>query len=162
MQTTRKTIVSISERTYTGNDVHPAMQRKERIIIHDNYQWHIGCVHDDAELKQLLEFLEIELTTVDHEVEWETTGKIVFYNLSKNINPHAGLFWTLEQLREQAKKEKLKKVKGLSNGSIVDCYIGIGEDIVNIYRPNPNAKEVYIPFSTLKEELQYRENHWYL
>lgn len=162
MQTTRKTIVSISEKTYTGIDVHSTMQRRERIIFHDNYQWYIGCVHDETELKQLLEFLEIELTTVDHEVEWETTGKIIFYNLSKNINPHAGLFWTLEQLKEQAKNEKIKKVKGLSNGSIVDCYVGIGEDIVNIYRPNPNAKEVYLPFSTLKEEIQYRENHWYL
>jgi len=45
------------------------------------------------------------------------------------------------------KKEEVKgfkKVIGLSNGSKVDCYIHEIDDInVEIYRPNPNAEEVY-------------------
>jgi hypothetical protein len=157
-----KTRISISEKIYTGCDVHPAMQRKEKIIIHDGWQWYIGCIHNEQQLQEVLNFLEIELTDIDHEVEHETTGKIVFYNLSKNINNlHSGGFWSIEQLQEMSKGQKLKKFKGLSNGSIVDCYIGIGEDVINIYRPNPNAKEVYKPMK-LEDEIKYRRNNWYL
>ena len=163
MQTGRKTTISISERTYTGCDVPPTKRRSERIIIHDGWEWHIGCVHNESELEDLLKFLEMELTTIDHEFELETVGKVIYYNLSKNINnTHDGGFWTLEQLEEMSEGEILKKFKGLSNGSIVDCYIGIGKDVINIYRPNSNAKEVYIPFATIEDEVEYRRTHWYL
>ena len=138
------------------------MQRRERIIIHDGWQWHIGCVHNEEQLQQVLNFLEIKLADVDHEVEYDTTGKITFYNLSKNINnPCNGGFWNMEQLQEMSKGQKLKKFKGLSNGSLVDCYVGIGENVINIYRPNPNAKEVYQKMD-FAEELEYRRNNWYL
>ena len=32
----------------------------------------------------------------------------------------------MEQLKEMSKGQKLKKFKGLSNGSLVDCYVGRG------------------------------------
>lgn len=160
--TGRHTRISISEKTYTGADVHSAMRREDKIIIHDGWEWYMGTIHNEKQLKEVLEFLEIELTTVDHEVEHDTTGKIVFYNLSKNINsPCDGGFWNLEQLQELSKGQKLKKFKGLSNGSLVDCYIGIGEDIIDIYRPNPNAKEVYQTMEH-SDEINYRRSHWYL
>ncbi len=164
MQTERNTYISISERTYTEWDVHPAMRRENRIVIHDGWQWVIGCIHNDEQLKEVLKFLEIEITTIHHEVEYKNTfGKCVFYNLSKDINnPCGGGFWNLKQLEEMSKGEKLKKFKGLSNGALVDCYVGIGKNIVNIYRPNPNAKEVYKPFKSISEEIQYRKNHWFL
>ena len=161
MKTNRNTTISISEKTCTDN-VHPAMRREERIIIHDGWQWHIGTIHNEEQLQEVLNFLEIELTGMHHQVKYDTTGKIVFYNLSKNINnPCDGGFWNMDQLQEMSKGQELKKFKGLSNGSLVDCYIGIGEDIIDIYRPNPNAKEVYneMEFSA---ELEYRKNNWYL
>ena len=48
-------------------------------------------------------------------------------------------FWKKEEV------EGLKKVIGLSNGYKVDCYIFYNIDGINveIYRPNPNAEEVY-------------------
>lgn len=160
--TGRTTRVSISERTYTNNDVHPAMRREKHIIMHDGWEWHMGNINSKKDLEEILNFLEIELTTIDHEVKYNTTGKIVFYNLSKNINsPCDGGFWNMEQLEEMSKGQKLKKFKGLSNGSLVDCYIGIGKDIIDIYRPNPNATEVYKKMA-YEDELNYRRNNWYL
>lgn len=163
MSTNRITQISISEKTCTDPSVIPAMRRSHRIIIHDGWQWQIGSVRDEKDLEELLEFLEIELTDVAWEREWETTGKIVCYNLSKHINndSHGG-YWNMEQLQEAAQGKKLKGLKGLSNGSIVDIYVGIGEDEVEIYRPNPNAKEVYKPFGSISKELDFRRNHWYL
>ncbi len=156
------TRISISEKVCNDYNVHPAMQRRERIIIHDGWQGHIGRVHNEEQLQQVLNFLEIKLAGIDHEVEYDTTGKITFYNLSKNINnPCNGGFWNMEQLQEMSKGQKLKKFKGLSNGSLVDCYVGIGENVINIYRPNPNAKEVYQKMD-FAEELEYRRNNWYL
>lgn len=161
-QTGRITRISISEKTYKDYDVHPTLRREEKIIVHDGWEWHMGCVQNEEELKKMLDFLEIELTTVDHEVEYDTTGKIVFYNLSKNINrPCMGGFWDLEQLEEVFKDKKVKKFKGLSNGSLVDCYAVIGEDIVDIYEPNPNAKNVYVEME-IKDEIKFRKTHWYL
>ena len=99
---------------------------------------------------------------VFQEVEYETTGKINFYNLSKNIiNYRDGGFWSIEELRKITNNAELKKVKGLSNGSVVDCYAEIKEDEVIIYRPNPNAKEVYQTM-TLEDELNFRKNNWYI
>lgn len=160
--TNRETRISISEKICNNYKLHPAMQREKNIIIHDGWQWYMGNINNKDQLNDFLEFFEIELTNIDHEVEWETTGKITFYNLSKNINnPCGGGFWNMEQLKEMSKGQRLKKIKGLSNGSIVDCYIGIGENIIDIYRPNPNAKEVYKKME-LSEELEYRRNNWYI
>lgn len=67
-----------------------------------------------------------ELMTVDI---YKAYGKIV-----------DSLFWDMEQIPENA-----IKFKGLSNGSLVDCYYIHTENGSEIYRPNPNAKEVYKP-----------------
>jgi hypothetical protein len=160
--TGRKTIISISEKTCTDHNLHPAMRREERIIIHDGWQWQLGCIHNEKDLQDFLNFLEIEITNIDHEVKYESTGKIIFYNLSKNINsPCDGGFWNMEQLQEMSQGQKLKKLKAYSNGSLVDCYIGIGENIIDVYRPNPNAKEVYKPLE-ITEHINYIRNNWYL
>lgn len=158
--TGRITTISISEKTCTDYyNVDPSMLREKNIIIHDGWQWQIGCIHNNKDLQEVLEFLEIELTEKIDEVEHPTTGKILFYRLSKHINnPCDGGFWSIEQLKEMSKGQRLKKFKGLSNGSLVDCYVGIGENVVDIYRPNPNAKEVYVA----SEEFNYGRNHWYL
>jgi predicted Zn-ribbon and HTH transcriptional regulator len=160
--TGRRTKISISEKTWIDLKEHPSMYRESTVIIHDGWEWNIGTIHNKKELEEVLNFLEIELTTIDNEVKYAQTGKIVFYNVSKNINnPCDGGFWNMEQLQEMSRGQKLKKFKGLSNGSLVDCYIGIGEDRIDIYRPNPNAKEVYQKLSQ-SEEINYRRNNWYL
>jgi hypothetical protein len=56
--------------------------------------------------------------------------------IDKNKTIENKYFWALDELPSDA-----KQYTGLSNGSLVDCYYT--EDC--IYRPNPNAKEVYNP-----------------
>ena len=53
-----------------------------------------------------------------------------------------GYFWKLEELPKRA-----KPIKALSNGSIVTCYYckNYKDNTIIIYRPNPNAKEIYKP-----------------
>lgn len=155
------TKISISEKIYNLNDVHPAMRREKQIILHDGWEWHMGNIQNKEQLNGFLNFFNIELTNVIHEVEHDTTGKIIFYNLSKNIKNDNRYFWSMEQLKEFSNGAELKKVKGLSNGSVVDCYAEIREDEVIIYRPNPNAKEVYKEMNH-QDELNYRCNNWYM
>lgn len=51
-----------------------------------------------------------------------------------------------------------KKFKGLSNGSFVDCYLLNKNNIVTIYRPNPNNPEIYKPLST-EAHVAYARQH---
>ena len=77
------------------------------------------------------------------------------------MNKHGLMTRIDNKYSKMSKGQKLKKFRGLSNGSLVDCYIGIGEDVIDIYRPNPNAKEVYNKME-FQDELKYRRNNWYL
>ena len=78
-------------------------------------------------LKIKLKFRETKVTN---------SNVIKIYTANKIITNK--LFWKKEEV------EGFKKVVGLSNGSKVDCYIHEIDDInVEIYRPNPNAEEVY-------------------
>ena len=47
------------------------------------------------------------------------------------------------------------KFKGLSNGSLVDCYYIHTEKGSDIYKPNSNAKDVYKPLP-LKEHIEFQ------
>lgn len=60
-------------------------------------------------------------------------------------------FWNLEELPKKA-----KPIKALSNGSIVTCYYNKNykTKTITIYRPNPNAKNIYDPL-----ELQEHISH---
>lgn len=51
-------------------------------------------------------------------------------------------FWKLEELPEGC-----KPVEDLSNGSKVRCFAHNDGETLTIYRPNPNAKDVYIPMT---------------
>ena len=52
------------------------------------------------------------------------------------------LIWSMEEIPENA-----TQFTGLSNGSLVDCYYTHTENGSEVYRPNPNAKEIYKPLS---------------
>ena len=57
----------------------------------------------------------------------------------KQINDH--YFYNLEDVPQTA-----IKTIALCNGSYVDCYAADHGDSIDFYRPNPNAKSVYIPY----------------
>ena len=51
-------------------------------------------------------------------------------------------FWKLEDLPDEC-----KPVEDWSNGRKVRCFAHKKDDTITIYRPNPNAKDVYVPMS---------------
>lgn len=72
-----------------------------------------------------------------------TFNEIKFGHLDYFIQDYfTGGFWKLSELPKNS-----QKIKGLSNGSIVDCYFYKDKKNKKIiwYRPNPNAKDIYKP-----------------
>ena len=51
-------------------------------------------------------------------------------------------FWSLDEVPENA-----RRFVSLCNGEYVDCYITDDGQTATVYRPNPNAKNVYIPYN---------------
>lgn len=51
-----------------------------------------------------------------------------------------------------------KKIKGHSNGSIVDCYFTNVNEVLTIYRPNPNCKEIYKPLDIV-DHIKFTKSH---
>ena len=51
-----------------------------------------------------------------------------------------------------------KKIKALSNGSVVDCLFVNDGEIIRIYRCNPNARKFYKPLS-LDAKMEYENIH---
>jgi len=87
--------------------------------------------------------LKIKFVEKYHNKEY---GKILIYNLIGEVKDL--LFWKMSEL-----PEGVIKFKGLCNGSYVDCYYIHNENGSTVYRPNPNAKEVYNPL-TLAEHIK--------
>lgn len=61
-------------------------------------------------------------------------------------------FWKIEELPNGC-----KPIYDFCNGSIVKCYAHKAGETITIYRPNPNAKEVYNPLE-FEEARKYRNN----
>jgi hypothetical protein len=90
-----------------------------------------------------LEYIETKSLEGDGET---MTAKI--YTASGTITDN--LFWSMEELPENA-----IQYKGLSNGSLVDCYYIHTENGSEIFRPNPNAKEIYKPLP-IDEHIEFQ------
>ena len=105
----------------------------------------VGAFRTKKEFESCLKNLNIKLKFQKTKVTNDDVIKI--YTAEKII--------TEKSFLKKEEVEGFKKVVGLSNGSKVDCYIHEIDNInVEIYRPNPNAKEVYIEynyFNTLLE-----------
>ena len=61
---------------------------------------------------------------------------------------HDALFWSMNEIPEDA-----QKFIGLSNGSYVNCFYADVDGIRTIFRPNPNAKEVYKPVDKFERRI---------
>ena len=79
--------------------------------------------------------------TADH-------GKVQWF-VAENIEIQEKSFSKMEDIPENA-----VKYTDLSNGSLVDCYYTNENNIYTLYRPNPNAKEVYKPME-LRQHTEY-------
>lgn len=75
------------------------------------------------------------------------------YHLSHDFDEK--YFWKMEEL-----PEGVKPIYAMCNGSMVQCYFRTMEHDVEFYRPNPNAKNVYIPLSFEEMQRVKKENGW--
>lgn len=82
-----------------------------------------------------------------------SNGLFEYLTFSHNIIETTN-FWKREDIPKEA-----TKIKGYSNGSVVDCYFLKDDESLVIYRPNPNAKNVYQPLE-IKEHIDYFKNNW--
>jgi hypothetical protein len=112
---------------------------RSHIIIHHG-MW-FGAEFDTIEqLDFFAQTLGFTYTLEREDTENTLYGTYREYSLSHYIVFNAPHFWKLEDLPQGA-----KPIKALSNGSIVTCYFTNDGNTITIYRPNPNAKEIYKP-----------------
>ena len=79
--------------------------------------------------------------------ESEQSGKVAFRWLEGEITNIS--FTNKDQLPKGA-----RKIKALSNGSIVTCYYKRDLNNLLFFRPNPNYKDIYKPLS-LKKHIKH-------
>ncbi|MGG0725191.1 hypothetical protein [Bacillus mycoides] len=69
------------------------------------------------------------------------------YAINKTVQEFS--FWDLANVPQGSKKHK-----GMCNGSIVDCYVYVTDTLFAIFKPNPNAKQFYVPLP-FEEHMAY-------
>lgn len=116
---------------------------KERIGISnlDNIAFNIASFENEKQMKKYLKKLGVRAIDRNLYSSFESRGT------DYDIKDDKVSFWDKKDL-----PRGVKKLKALSNGSIVNCYFLRDEknkEII-IFRPNPNAKKVYHPLSAKK------------
>lgn len=110
-----------------------------------------------------LEFVEAYNSDECSNKEWQA-GTIKRYKVRERFHDAechktewgmSPYFWSLSEVPADAEPIKL-----FCNGSIVDGFTRREGDVINIYRPNPNAKEVYKPLS-LAEHIAFSKTKYY-
>ena len=115
---------------------------RSHVIIHKDCQWHFADMDNMEQLQFLADTLGFTFT-LEEERPWRSGGTYRKYSMSHKINsPYNGGFWKREDVPAEA-----RPIKALSNGSIVTCYFTNDGETITIYRPNPNAKDVYKPLT---------------
>lgn len=118
-----------------------AQYHRSYVIIHQaGGMFHQAEFDGMEKLQFYADMLGFTFTLVDEEKS-ERYGTYQQYKMSHDIiDPCDGGFWKYEDL-----PAGVKPFKALSNGSIVTCYFLNDGKTIRIYRPNPNAKEIYKP-----------------
>ena len=148
MNTNHPITISVVNDLIGYNEQFPfGLPRRYEVIVYDGgiYNYHLTSFNDFEKIKSLLSILGIEYQLKRSEenfIEYETS------TIYKSV-----YFWDKESLPSNA-----LHIKGLSNGSIVDCYFTNIDDVLTVYRPNPNNKDIYKPLP-LKEHIEYCKNN---
>lgn len=110
--------------------------------------WNIACFKNEKQMKKFLKRMGAKIINQN-----DYNGPFVDYQIKDGNNGIT--FWDKKSLPRGA-----KKIKALSNGSLVDCYFTKDKQnkTIEIYRPNPNAKKVYRPLS-VKKHIKYTRKH---
>ena len=122
-------------------------------ILHKDFNFYLA----EFDTKEQLDFFAETLGFTYEPKEDETTimrggyeSTYREYTLSHFFKEEP-YFWKREDVPAEARPVKL-----LSNGSIVTGYVWNDGTTIHIYRPNPNAKEVYKPM-THEDHIAYQK-----
>lgn len=96
----------------------------------------------------------IETIDTDKLPEEYRVGKSKRYKVKERFHDEI-YFWDIKSVPSGAHATKL-----LSNGSIVTGYWIRKDNTIHIYRPNPNAKEVYKPMMSIDEEIEFQQTRY--
>ena len=123
---------------------------RAKIIVHQDYQYHLAEFPTKEAFETWCEYCGVEIKLEEEkEALNKECGTWKRYSVNVDVDDD-NLFWNLDEIPEGAKSITL-----LSNGSLVAGYIFNDGKILHVYRPNPNAKELYNPLS-LDEDIAYR------
>lgn len=118
-----------------------------KYLIKKDYRLGFGAYKTDAGFKFWLKSRNVQLRRTEV-INHPLKGIIKIYNVIGEVVEES--FWHLSDIPLDA-----VRFTGLSNGSLVDCYYLHTDNGSIIYRPNPNAKEVYNPMP-IDEHIEFQ------
>ncbi len=121
------------------------------VVLHKNWSFHLGRFPSMEKLREFMEFAGLKLGELTEEKRMGQAGMFRIWNVDCEVSEHG--FKELSQIPKGA-----KSFTGLSNGSLVTCYLMNTGKVLHIYRPNPNYKAVYNPLSVDEHIAYCREN----
>lgn len=128
---------------------------KYKVVILNikNSMFHSASFYNIKQFKRFIKQFDLKLKyvgTYNEGKDNETKAYRLNYTLITDL---AGGFWNLTEIPKNA-----IKIKALSNGSIVDCYYKKDKKAKQIvlYRPNPNAKDIYKPLD-IEEHIAFQK-----
>lgn len=131
------------EQNYISMVDETSQNHRSKIIIHRN-MWYLAEFQTIEQLNYYSELMGFSYKLREQRENSFAEGMYYEYDISHRFDDtNGGQFWKRSDVPENA-----IPFKALSNGSIVTCYFVNDGETIHIYRPNPNAKEVYKPLST--------------
>ena len=120
------------------------------IEVFDNPMFNIASFYNLEQFKFYMQTLGFNIKLLDI-INEGTEQEVKVYTSNYKIIDSS--FWKIEEL-----PKRVKPIKALSNGSIVTCYYckDSRTNTITIYRPNPNAKDIYNPLE-ITEHIAHRK-----
>lgn len=127
--------------------------QKDYTISIDNYKdtmFNIASFNNFEQFEFFQKTLGFKIELIEI-INKNTEKEVKIYRSNYKIIDNS--FWKLEELPKNS-----KPIKALSNGSIVTCYYckNYKNNTITIYRPNPNAKDIYKPLE-LEEHIKHKK-----
>lgn len=134
------------------------------IILHKNSDWYLGEFKTAAQFEKFAAYMGFSYELMGVETwNWLNGETVSYYKLSHKFregkchkSEYCGMcegFWDYSELPSGA-----KPIIVHSNGSLVTGFFTNDGETITIYRPNPNAKNVYIPMTT-ENHIKYLEDN---
>lgn len=109
--------------------------------------YHFGCFPNKEMLERFMTFAGLTLGEMCEDRDTGLSGRYCRWKMDDLLDDQ--LFTHLDSLPRGA-----KPFIGLSNGSLVTCYLYKEANVLHVYRPNPNYKDIYNPLP-LDEHIAY-------